>query len=327
MASALFFENGDKSVIINETPTSLILTLTPSINQAYEQYFKPVAAHSTVEGKDLWTLDKTNQNGMMMVGQMIGNTNIKASFKFTEPISQPVTSEFLLKVVWTSTDGRTVLVEYTASSLALFCDRDFGQKYSANFKAIEGKFSMNLKHKPDGSVTGPGWLFWKTQNGVFEFFQQLTGLDIKSMVGPAPAKKSSWKGNNNSSFTPFTGSTPVNIPQPVQVGIPLPGMPNTPTVGLTNFNGPAISKNVSPATNLSAIFDSLNIPMERVQRTSDSELLDLTGDVRIGMWGPTQKLEDELKDYKEQYGEDRVKENLRVSVNGNTAIIITRKID
>lgn len=67
--------------------------------------------------------------------------------------------------------------------------------------------------------------------------------------------------------------------------------------------------------------------MERVQRTNDNELIDVSGDIKIGMWGPNAKLEKELKDYREQYGEERVEEKTRITINGNTVVIIIRKID
>ncbi len=310
MESTLFWENNDKSVIINETPIALILTLDPKVNEIYEAYFKNVGLHSNVGNKNIWTFNKSNSNAIDMVGKMIGNSNIRASFKFTEPIS-----EFILKVLWKSQDEKSVIVEYTASSIVLFCDKDFGQKNSERFKQVKGKFNMNLKHKADGSITGPGWLFWKEPE-VFNLFQEITGVDLRTMVIPPPAKKA-WKGGNtNSNYNlPFkTENVSIPTTQPL-------------STGLSNFNGPTIKKNVTPAINLSSLLDSLSIPMERVQRTTDQELVDFNGDIRIGMWGPSNKLDDEISAYKEQYGDDRVKENVRFSINNNTVVILTRKID
>ena len=209
MSSILFYSNPDGTVLIHETPTSLTLTASKEINDIYEQYFKNVATHSLIDGKNIWTFEKKNDQAISVIAQVIGNTNIKASFKYTEPVSLPTenTSEFILNPIWRSADDKVIIVEYKAASLALFCDREFGTKYSEHFKRVKGSFNMNLKHKADGSVTTPGWLFWKSEPGVFEFLQQLTGQDLKQLVRPAPEKKS-YKSYKNPVDVPFS---PVSI--------------------------------------------------------------------------------------------------------------------
>lgn len=161
---------------------------------------------------------------------------------------------------------------------------------------------------------------WKSEPGVFELLNQLTGTDLRSLTVPAPAKKSSWK--NSAPVHQATVLPTTNVLPPMN--LPTPSVLQNPINNGLNISLPPMTKNVSVASHLSSLLDSLSIPMERVQRTSDNDLIDNNGDTRIGMWGPTAKLEVELGNYIEQYGEKNVKENVRVTIGDNTAVIITR---
>jgi hypothetical protein len=330
MTSILFWENSDKSVIIKENSSSLVLSCNSSINNVYKEHFTKVAIHSNNEGLDVWTFEKNNDSAMSVIGQVIGNTNIKASFKVPNlnipPINEfkPITqsqqntsnTDFILKIIWESNDKTVSIVEYSTVSIALFCDKDKGNTYSEHFKQVKGKFNYNLKYP--NSTPRPGWIFSKNSQDVFQLLQQLTGTDIKSLMTSIPEKKSWNKSNNQNSFQ---NNNPVIQPTILPTPTVLPGM------GLSNFSGPNLTKIASPAVNLNSILDSLSIPMERVQRTTDNELIDNTGDIRIGMWGPINKVENEMKEYIEQYGQNRVKEKIRITVNNNMVVILIRSIE
>ena len=108
MEKVLFWKNPDDSVTIYETAKNLIVTLKPEVNKVYEQYFKTYATHSFEEGKDIWTFDKNNMYTINTIGQMIGNTNIKASYKVNDVPVASASSEttFILKPIYTSPNSQ-----------------------------------------------------------------------------------------------------------------------------------------------------------------------------------------------------------------------------
>ena len=318
--SFVVYDNPQFNVKIVETPDKLILTCPKSVSESYGSHFSPSASkQSGLE--DIWIFNKNDLASMKVLSTMITTPDITKMFKLQQfpmmfqtptpivPVTPVADPKLILKVVWQSQDGKTSIVDYTPNSIALFSPKEVTDPLRGHLSQLNAKFNARLAQNPERTVTGAGWILFKNSD-TYNFLKQLTGTDIQSLTVPAPEKKA-WRGAD---------------PVSPQKGILMQGglAPSQPQMPFSAGNPPLPQQiQTTPAHHLANIVSSLAIPMAQVQSIL---LPHVTGDTRMGIWGPSDLVDQEIDKIFSNYDPEHYGTKIisSLSIGDNKVVIIDR---